>query len=103
MGISIAGEEFNSLWGIVFSVSAALEAAVNGGKLLLKDFTVPEIGSVNNIEELYKSLEKTVGYLFAVCEKSYRLKASISEKIDPDPCVSLLTKNCIEKHCDRIS
>lgn len=103
MGISIAGEEFNSMWGIVFSVSAALEAAVNGGKLLLKDFTVPEIGAVNNIEELYESFEKTANYLLTVCEKSYRLKASISEKTDPDPFLSLLTKNCIEKHCDRIS
>ncbi len=103
MGISIAGEEFNSMWGIVFSTSAALEAAVNGGRLLLKDFTVPEIGAVNNIEELYKNLEKTVGYLFAVCEKSYSLKANLSERIDPDPFLSLLTKNCIEKHCDRIS
>ena len=103
MGISIAGEEFNSMWGIVFSVSAALEAAVNGGKLLLKDFTVPDIGIVHKIEELYENFERAVSYLLVLCEKSYRFKANLSERTDPDPFVSLLTKNCIEKHCDRIS
>ncbi len=103
MGIGIAGEEFNSMWGIVFNTSSALEAAVNRGKLLQKDFTVPEIGAVNSIEELYKSFEKAAEYLLSVCEKSYRSRAGLSEKSDPDPFVSLLTKNCIEKRCDRIS
>lgn len=103
MGISIAGEEFNSMWGIVFNTSAALESTVNGGKLLGGDFTVPDIRAVNNIDELYESFEKSVKYLMGLCERSYSLRAIMSEKTDPDPFVSLLTKNCIEKHCDRIS
>ena len=103
MGISIAGEEFNSMWGIVFSTSSALEAAVNGGKLLFRDFAVPGIGTVSNLGELYENFGKAVHYLLALCEESYRLKAELSERTDPDPFLSLLTKNCIEKHCDRIS
>lgn len=103
MGISIAGEEVNSMWGTVFCTSAALEAAVNGGKLLLRDFTVPNIDRVTNIDELFISFEKTVKFLFGICANAYNHKASITERTDPDPFVSILTKNCIEKHCDRIS
>lgn len=103
MGISIAGEEVNSMWGTVFCTSAALEAAVNGGKLLLRDFTVPNIDAVTDIDGLFISFEKTVNYLFGICANAYNHKASITEKTDPDPFLSVLVKNCIEKHCDRIS
>lgn len=102
MGISLAGEEFNSMWGCVFSVSAALEAAVNRGNIIHKDIIVPEILDVTNIDELYEAFKKTVSYLFDICVKSYEAKASFSEKTDPDPFVSILTKGCIEKHCDRV-
>lgn len=103
MGISLAGEEFNSMWGCVFSVSAALEAAVNKGSVIHKNITVPGIFDVTNIDELYEAFEKTAAYLFDICVISYETKASFSEKKDPDPFVSLLTNGCIEKHCDRIS
>ncbi|MBQ2967249.1 MAG: DUF3029 family protein [Clostridia bacterium] len=102
MGISLAGEEFNSMWGCVFSVSAVLEATVNCGKIVHKDFTVPGISNIKNIDELYAFFEKSTKYLFDICVKSYEAKASFSEKTDPDPFVSILTKGCIEKHCDRV-
>lgn len=103
MGISLAGEEFNSMWGCVFSVSAALEAAVNRGNVIHKDIIVPGILNVTNIDELYEEFEKTVSYLFDICVKAYETKAAFSEQTDPDPFVSVLTNGCIEKHCDRIS
>lgn len=103
MGISLAGEEFNSMWGCVFPVSAVLEAAVNKGNVIYKDITVPGISDVSNIDELYESFEKIAAYLFDIYLKAYEIKASCSEKTDPDPFVSVLTNGCIEKHCDRIS
>ena len=103
MGIGLAGEEFNSMWGCVFSVSAALEAAVNRGEIIYKNVTVPHITEVKSIDELYEAFEKTAAYLFDICAKAYEEKAYFIEKTDPDPFVSLLTKECIEKHCDRIS
>lgn len=103
MGIGMAGEEFNSMWGTVFCTSAALEAAVNGGKLLFRNFTVPNIDTVNNIDELFIRFEKAVNYLFGICVNAYSLRAAIAERTDPDPFLSVLVKNCIEKHCDRIS
>ncbi len=103
MGISLAGQEFNSMWGCVLCVSAVLEAALNRGHLLNKDFIVPGIPTVSNLNEVYLAFEKAAEYLFDICAASYEAKASFSEETDPDPFVSLLTNGCIEKHCDRIS
>ena len=103
MGISIAGEEFNSMWGIVFNTSSALEAAVNEGRGVTRNFCVPGISAVKNIEELYKSFEKSADYILTLCVNAYELAVGLSERTDPDPFVSLLTENCIGKHCDRIS
>lgn len=103
MGISLPGEEFNSMWGCVFSVSAALEAAVNNGKIIHKEYTVPGISDVDSLDALYEAFEKSATYLFAICAKAYKERAAWSEQRDPDPFVSILTNGCIEKHCDRIS
>jgi len=103
MGISIPGEEFNSMWGCVFSVSAVLESALNCGEIFSKGVTVPGIPPVGNLTELYAAFERSAKYLLDLCAASYEAKSSISEKTDPDPFVSLLTAGCIEKHCDRIS
>ncbi len=103
MGISLAGQEFNSMWGCVFSISAVLESALNCGHLLNMDFTVPNIPPVTNSAELFASFEKSAQYLFDICAKSYEARSSFSLKADPDPFVSLLTEGCIENHCDRIS
>ena len=102
MGISLVGEEFNSMWGCVFSVSAALEAALSEGRLLSRDFTVPGIGAVCSMEEILCAFEKAVSYLFSLCAASYEARAEQSERCDPDPFVSLLTNGCIEGRCDRI-
>lgn len=103
MGISLPSEEFNSMWGCVFNVSAILEAAVNCGKCLYKDFTVAGIAEVNGVEELYQTFEKAADMMFEICVKAYKVRAGLSETCDPDPLVSLLTYGCIEKHCDRIT
>jgi formate C-acetyltransferase len=103
MGIGLAGEEFNSMWGCVFSTSAALEAALNRGTLLHKNDVVPGIGDVRSLDDLYDALEKSATYLLDICIASYEKRAYLSEKTDPDPFVSLLTEGCIEKRCDRIS
>lgn len=105
MGVSIAGNEFNSMWGCVFMVSAALEAALNGGKLLNDkcDIIVPGICQPDSAEEIFENFEKCAGYLLNICAKSYETRAVLSEKTEPDCFVSILTDGCIEKHCDRIS
>lgn len=105
MGISLAGEEFNSMWGCVFMVPAALEAALNCGKLLNGECTetIPDIGKPGNIEELFENFEKCSDYILNICSKSYEKKAEISIKNDPDCLISILTDGCIEKRCDRIS
>ena len=104
MGIGIPGNEFNSMWGCVFSVSAVLETAMNSGKLLKSEnMLVPDITSPHNIDELFENFEKCAGYLLKICSAAYEKRAEISEKTLPDPFVSLLTPGCIEKHCDRIS
>ena len=104
MGISIPGNEFNSMWGCVFSVSSALETAMNCGKILnSEEILVPDITVPHNIDELFKNFEKCAKYLLGICVRSYEKRAEISEKTLPDPFVSLLTPGCVEKHCDRIS
>lgn len=104
MGISIPGNEFNSMWGCVFSVSSVLETAMNCGRMLnSEDILVPDMAVPHNIDELFENFEKCAKHLLKICVKSYEQKAEISEKTLPDPFVSLLTPSCIEKHCDRIS
>ncbi len=104
MGISIPGNEFNSMWGCVFSVSSVLETAMNCGKMLQSEKTlVPGIAAPKSIEELFQNFKACTEYLLKICVKSYEKRAEISEKTLPDPFVSLLTPGCIKKHCDRIS
>ena len=103
MGIGLAGEEFNSMWGCVFSTSAALEASLNCGKILHMEQTIPGIGEVRSLEELYGAFERSADFLLDICVESYETRANLSEKTDPDPFVSILTDGCIEKRCDRIS
>lgn len=105
MGISVPAEEFNSMWGCVFTVPAALETALNKGKILKQGckIHIPDIDVPENIDDLLTNFEKCVKYLMDICVKSYEAKAELSEKTDPDCFVSILTKGCIEKRCDRIS
>lgn len=104
MGISIAGEEFDSMWGCVLSVSAILETAMNRGRMLQSDeVLVPDIEEPKNIDELFENFGTCVGRLLVTCVKSYEKRAEVSEKTLPDPFISLLTPDCIEKRCDRIS
>ncbi len=104
MGISIPGNEFNSMWGCVFSVSSVLETAMNCGKMLQSEKTlVPGIAAPKSIEELFQNFKACTEYLLKICVKSYEKRTEISEKTLPDPFVSLLTPGCIKKHCDRIS
>ncbi len=104
MGISIPGNEFNSMWGCVFSVSSALEAAMNCGKTLKSEkILVPNISVPHSLDELFRNFERCANALLDICVKSYEKRAELSEKTLPDPFVSLLTAGCIEKHCDRIS
>ena len=103
MGIGLPGEDFNSMWGTVFNVSAALEAAVNCGNVIGRDFHIPNIGKADSIEQLYENFETAVKCLLDICSALYEKNAEISERSIPDPFVSLLTDDCIEKHCDRIS
>lgn len=103
MGIGFPGEEFNSMWGCVFSVSAALEAALCQGQLLSRDYRVPGIPPISSLEEAYAAFEKAADHLLGICAASYEARATFSEERDPDPWLSLLTKGCIQKRKDRIS
>lgn len=103
MGINIPGNEFDSMWGSVISVSAILEAALGSGKLLKRDAEVPGIKSVMCLEDIYENFEKCAEYVMAICAKSYDVRVKRMEEIMPETFLSMLTPGCIEKHCDRIS
>lgn len=106
MGISLPGREFNSMWGCVLSIQALLEAALNGGRLLdgRAGLNVPDIGEVTSLDELYDAFARCAKYcLGELCLPAYEARAVYSERCEPDPFVSLLTKDCIRRRCDRIS
>lgn len=105
MGIAIPGNEFNSMWGCVFSVCTALEAALNNGKCLSspKASIIPNISAPNSTEELFSDFECCAKYILDIGVKSYEKRAEVFERLYPNPFISLLTGNCIEKHCDRAS
>ena len=106
MGIGLAGEEFDSMWGCVFSVSAALEAALNGGTFVTRDcsFHIPNIQEhISSLEELYTAFETCASELLNHSLPTYLALAEHTERTRPDPFVSLLTENCIKERRDRIS
>lgn len=103
MGIGIPGKEFDSMWGCVFSVSSALEAAMNGGKTLYSDaVSVPGVKIPHTIDELFDNFTKCAEYLLGICVRAYEKGADVNEKRYPDPLVSILTEDCIKLHRDRI-
>ncbi len=104
MGIGIAGQEVNSMWGCVFNVSAPLEAAMNEGCILNYEtkIKVPEIKAITDIETLFAEFEKAVTYWIEQCVVAYELKVEWYEKREPDVFLSILTEDSIAKHCDRL-
>lgn len=105
MGIGIVGEEYNSMWGCVFQISAVLETALNRGRLITaqSNEVVPDIGEVNSLDELYAEFEKCAEYLFDKHMEIYDARAEYTESTKPDCFVSLLTEGCIERGIDMIS
>ena len=106
MGIGLAGEEFDSMWGCVFSVSAALEAALNGGAFVTRDcsFKIPKIQeNISSVEELYTAFETCASHLLSLSLPTYLALAEHTERTRPDCFVSLLTERCIRERRDRIS
>lgn len=104
MGISIAGKEFNSMWGCVLTVPAILEVTLNRGRMLDKDdIIVPNVKQVTSLNELYETFEYCARYMLRICADSYEARAKLSERLEPDFLLSALTCDCIERHCDRIS
>ena len=105
MSIGLAGEEFDSMWGCVFSVSAALEAALNGGAFVTRDcsFHIPKIQeNISSLEELYTAFETCASELLNHSLPTYLALAEHTERTQPDCFVSLLTENCIKERRDRI-
>ena len=103
MGIGIAGQEFNSMWGCVFMTPAALECALNGGQLLKSSERLTECPVPHDLDSLLKNFEACVCALLDRCATHYEALAAHSEACDPDVFTSILTSDCIEKGCDRIS
>ena len=106
MGIGFAGEEFDSMWGCVFSVPAALETALNGGTFVTRELpwrisSIPE--EITSLEALYEAFEISATDLLNRSLPTYLDIAKHSEETMPDPFVSLLTENCIKERRDRIS
>lgn len=105
MGFGIAGAEVNSMWGCVFKVPAALDAAMRGGRVRIagNDVFIPGIRKPASFEDLVAEFTKAASYLLSLCGKAYMAAASYSERTIPDPFTSLLTEGCIARGCDRIS
>lgn len=103
MGISMPGQEANSMWGCVFTVTRAFEAALTNGCSLASDqVLIPNINSdIKSLDELYKVFYKCCDYILNIALKSYKIKSNATSKYTPNPFLSILTDNCIEKHTDR--
>lgn len=103
MGIALPGREFDSMWGYVLIVPAAVEAALCAGRLVSGREVVPGLANVSSIDQAFENFERSAAHFLNIGVRSYELRARHSEKTDPDPFLSLLTKSCIDKRCDRIS
>ena len=105
MQVEFAGELVESGWGCVTNMHLPLELAVNGGKPLGGELpvalqTIPKT-EYANMEEIYAQYELYLRELFGYL-RDWNL-ADIEEIClnRPNPWLSAMTANCIERACDR--
>ncbi len=103
MGIALPGHEYDSMWGCVFVVPAAVAAALCQGALVSRPASVPGIGEARHIDQVFDNFERCAAHILASGVRSYEARARYSERTVPDPFVSLLTRGCIERRSDFIS
>ncbi len=98
MSIGVPGREIDNMWGCVFSVSSALEMAVNSGRLLRDGGS---LSALTSMEELWAAFEKYCRSNLRRCLAAYELLARRFGSFYPNPFWTLLLEGCIEKKQDR--
>jgi len=103
MQMEFPGDQVNASWGIVTNLHLPLELALNGGKPLHGELpirleTVPRT-DYQSIDEIYEQYRSYLKEIFAYMKK-WNLQDT-REFREPNPWLSAMTGNCIEKGKDR--
>lgn len=105
MNIVMAGEEATSAWACTANTHLPLELALNHGKPLLGNFDItlntPPIDRYENIDELYNQYKRYFRELLGIAMKWEYLDTDRKVRSVPNPFISILTADCIEKGRDR--
>lgn len=105
MQLEFAGELVESAWGCVTNMHLPLELALNGGKPICGElpieFQIEPKTEYNSVEEIYEQYRKYLSELFAYLKKWYMDDVENICLSIPNPWLSGVTANCIERACDR--
>lgn len=105
MQLEFAGELVEAGWGCVTNLHLPLELAINGGKPIVGELPVelktPPKYEYNSVEEIYTQYELYLKELFAYLKKWNFDDVENICLNTPNPWLSAMTANCIERAADR--
>lgn len=105
MNIVMAGEEATHAWGCMVNTHLPLELALNHGKSLLEEFEIPlktsPIDHYTCIDEIYAQYKRYLREMLQIVMEWQYLETERMAKSFPNPFLSCLTEDCIQKGRDR--
>ena len=105
MNIVMAGEDATHGWGCMVNTHLPLELALNHGKPLKGTFDVPlhtpPMEQYDSIDELYDQYKRYLRELLHIAMEWQYLETERMAKSFPNPFISVLTEDCIQKGKDR--
>lgn len=106
MGLMMPGEEISDMWGSVVNMLLPLELATNNGKPYHKSLPIPLAGhsgdSFENIEELIRTLFLYAEEILEYCVNLNREAIHLQGTQRPNPFLSAMISDCIERGLDRL-
>jgi formate C-acetyltransferase len=105
MGIVIPGEEISDMWGVVANLLLPLELACHAGKPFGPSLPValatPPSAEPETFEDLYARFACCLGDLLELLIEENRKSAEWTGRERPNPLLSALTRDCLERGRDR--
>ena len=106
MGLMMPGEEFSDMWGIVFTVLLPLELALNGGRpwrgQLPFQLRTRAPATFDGPDEILAAVLSYTDELLGLLVGEHRRITEERGRSLPNPYLSALLHDCVERGCDRL-
>ena len=105
MGIVMPGEEISDMWGGVANLLLPLELALNTGQPFAHELPIPLKTPARTdyatCDELFEQFALYLGEIVGFCIEQNALSTAWVAENQPNPFLSALTKDCIQRGLDR--